>query len=49
MAVPSEKIAFEAKQEPILRDSSLKQGSISDEEREVLKRNIDGFDYRTVT
>ncbi|KAE9371649.1 hypothetical protein N431DRAFT_441621 [Stipitochalara longipes BDJ] len=50
MAAASEKIDFSSKQEPILRDvSSLKQGSISDDDREVFKANVDGVEYRTVT
>jgi hypothetical protein len=50
MASPLEKIDFSSKQEPILRDiSSLKQGSISDDDREVFKANVNGVEYRTVT
>lgn len=50
MAAASEKIDFSSKQKPILRDaSSLKQGSISDDDREVFKANVDGVEYRTVT
>lgn len=49
MDPPSEKIAYETKQEPVLRDGSLKQGSISDDDREVFKANVDGVEYRTVT
>ena len=47
MAASSEKIDFETKQEPVFRDSSLKQGS--DDEHEVFKAGIDGVEYRTVT
>lgn len=49
MATPSEKINFEAKQEPILRDPSVKLGSISDDDREVFKANVNGVEFRTVT
>jgi len=48
MAELSEKIAFESKQEPVLRDASLKQGSL-DDDREVFKAGVDGVEYRTVT
>ncbi|TVY36777.1 N amino acid transport system protein [Lachnellula occidentalis] len=48
MAYPSEKIAFETKQEPVLREPSLKHGSV-EEDREVFKTGIDGVDFRTVT
>lgn len=51
MEAPSEKIAFETKQqiqEPVHSDSSLKQGSV-DEDREVFKKDVDGVDFRTVT
>jgi len=50
MAALSEKIDFSSKQEPMLQDaSSLKQSSISDDDREVFKANVDGVEYRTVT
>ncbi|KAF4635905.1 hypothetical protein G7Y89_g2197 [Cudoniella acicularis] len=44
-----DKIAFESKAEPVVRDPSLKKGSVSDEEHEVFKANVDGVDFRTVT
>ncbi|KAH8656574.1 transmembrane amino acid transporter protein-domain-containing protein [Tricladium varicosporioides] len=51
MAYPAEKINFETKQEPMRdsRPSSVKLGTVSDDEREVFKANVDGVDYRTVT
>jgi len=49
MAALPEKIDFETKQEPVFREPSLKQGTVSDDEREVFKKNADGVDFRTVT
>lgn len=48
MAVPSEKMVFETKQEPVLENLSLKPVSV-DEDREVFKKSVDGVDFRTVT
>ena len=42
-----EKTAFETKQEPILRDPRVRLGTISDDEREVFKRTVDGTYVRT--
>jgi hypothetical protein len=48
MAALLEKIDFETKQEPVLSEPSLKLGALSDDEREVFKKNADGVDFRTV-
>jgi hypothetical protein len=49
MAAISEKIDFDTKQEPVLREPSLKLGIIEDDQNEVFKRTADGVDFRTVT
>ena len=46
---PSEKVNYETKHEPVLREASLQDGTILTEEREVFKSHVNGVEFRTVT